>query len=273
MSSYRSTEDIDKFFWSPTKICSIELNEQDLKKISSVLGWYIREEKKEGSNSITLDLKIKESDLYLTAKGKAQSVVDLEPFVPYGGIYNFVVGKMINDPDSVKFQGSLSMFDFIKLFEINMRHARQHLNEDQFNAVYKGLLAKSSEEEGFRSSGISHWLSHHLNLQSNIFNKYTDMYNVEVNILEKNNLLDRGLIDEQNKFLKTVYFDYYRLEVDSDYLREFMVASKKKGIPRSDVTLIRNNFEEYKIESRFDVAKAFKKIFSKKKDSDLELEF
>ena len=52
-----------------------------------------------------------------------------------------------------------------------------------------------------------------------------------------------------------------------------MVSSKKKGIPRSDVTLIRNNFEEYKIESRFDATKAFKKIFSKKKDSDLELEF
>lgn len=38
MSSYRSTEDIDKFFWSPIKICSIELNEQDLEKISSILG-------------------------------------------------------------------------------------------------------------------------------------------------------------------------------------------------------------------------------------------
>jgi len=99
------------------------------------------------------------------------------------------------------------------------------------------------------------------------------MYNVEVNLLEKNNLLDRGLIDEQNKFLKTVYFDYYRLEVDSDYLREFMVASKKKGIPRSDVTLIRNNFEEYKIEDPFNVTTAFKNIFDKRKEKDLELEF
>ena len=273
MSSYKNTEDIDKFFWSPTKICSIELNEQDLEKISSVLGWYIREEIKEGTNSITLDLKIKGSDLYLTAKGKAQSVVDLEPFVPYGGIYNFVVDKMINDPDSVKFQGSLNMFDFIKLFEINMRHVRQHLSDEQFNAIYKDLLAKNSEEEEFRSSGISHWLSHHLNLHSNIFNKYTDMYNVEIDILKKNDILDTGLIDEQNNFLKTVYFDYYRLEVESEYLREFMVASKKKGVPRSDVTLIRNNFEEYKIEDPFQATKAFKKIFSKKKNSDLELEF
>lgn len=265
-------DDIDDFFSSPVKICSIKIDKKDIDEVPLRAIDYYARQMNDWDWPMSLDLKAKEDKLYFTLTGKAQSIEEIEPYLCDCASYGFIVNKALRDQGSVIFYGSLNIRDFIKLFEINMRHERRYLGDEQLNALYKELIIRGDEQNVRLSAhALSDWLEKTLD-RSRAY-KYCEMYILEEEFLKEKGLLNEDPVLKQKEFLRDKSLDYYRLEVDSDYLREFMVASKKKGIPRSDVTLIRNNFEEYKIESRFDVAKAFKKIFSKKKDSDLELEF
>lgn len=55
-------------------------------------------------------------------------------------------------------------------------------------------------------------------------------------------------------------------------MSEFMLASKKKNIVRSDVSLLREELGFSLMEGTVQ-SNAFKKIFAKRKKEDLELEF
>ena len=263
--------DIDDFFSSPIKICSIKINKAEMDMIPFRSLNYYAKDLKDSDWPMILDVKAREDTLYLTFKGKAQPLGQFNPVAGSGPSYNFMVNKALEDSKSVDFYGSLNIRDFIKLFEINMRHQRQYFNDEQVNTIYEEIINSSYEHTILRPYAVSDWLRKTLN-SSNSY-KYCDMYIIEEEFLKEKGLLDENLVFAQQKFLKDKNFDYYRLEVEPDYLREFMVASKKKGVPRSEVKLLRDALDGCELKEPNRNAKLFKDIFSKRKNSDLELEF
>lgn len=197
-------EDFDKiedFLSSPVKICTITLDEQDLKKIPTLRSKIAFEKYNDGNmreqvTQACVDLKIRDSDVYLTIKGKAQELESIDPFMGSGFIYNLVVEKMTKDPQNVQFQGSLDARDFVKIYEISARHSRQNLNDDQFNLIYKAMLEMGSQKPDVNQTfyiAISNWLEKIiLNNSSGYFNKYYGMYCCEEGLLEENDLKKRG---------------------------------------------------------------------------------
>lgn len=98
------------------------------------------------------------------------------------------------------------------------------------------------------------------------------MYCCEEDLLEENDLKKEELVREQQRFLSDKKHDYYLLERDYEYMSEFMLASKKKNIVRSDVSLLREELGFSLTEGTVQ-SNTFKKIFDKRKEKDLELEF
>lgn len=164
-----NSEDLDKiedFLSSPVKICTIALNEQDLKKLPNLRNriayeLYNSSDMKEQVTQACVDLKIRNSDVYLTLKGKARELEEIDPFLGSGFIYNLIVEKMTKDPQSVQFQGSLDVRDFVKIYEISARHSRQYLNDDQFNLIYKAMIEMGTQRPDSNKISyiaISGWL-------------------------------------------------------------------------------------------------------------------
>jgi hypothetical protein len=279
-----NSEDLDKiedFLSSPVKICTIALNEQDLKKLPNLRNriayeLYNSSDMKEQVTQACVDLKIRNSDVYLTLKGKARELEEIDPFLGSGFIYNLIVEKMTKDPQSVQFQGSLDVRDFVKIYEISARHSRQYLNDDQFNLIYKAMIEMGTQRPDSNKISyiaISGWLEKIiLNGSTTLFNKYYGMYCCEEDLLEENDLKKEELVREQQRFLSDKKHDYYLLERDYEYMSEFMLASKKKNIVRSDVSLLREELGFSLTEGTVQ-SNTFKKIFDKRKEKDLELEF
>ena len=277
-------EDLDKiedFLRSSVKICTITFDEQDFKKLPELRSRiayekYLSSSMSEEVTQACVDLRIRDSDVYLTLKGKARSLIEIGPFMVSSFIYNFIVEKMMNDPQSVQFKGSLDIRDFVKVYEISARHSRQNLNDDQFNLIYKTMLQMGTEESDF--SGISYttvsdWLEKIvINSSSNHLNKYYRLYRCEEDLLEENDLKKDELVREQQRLLSDKRHEYYLLEKDYEYMSEFMIASKKKNIVRSDISLLREELGFSVIEGTVQ-SNTFKKIFAKREEKDLELEF
>ena len=265
-------DDIDDFFSSPVKICSIKIDKKDIDEVPLRAIDYYARQMNDWDWPMSLDLKAKEDKLYFTLTGKAQLIEEIEPYLCDCASYGFIVNKALRDRGSVIFYGSLNIRDFIKLFEINMRHERRYLGDEQLNALYKEFIIRGDEQNArLGAHALSNWLEKTLN-RSRAY-KYCDMYIIEEEFLKEKGLLDENLVFAQQKFLKDKILNYYRLEVEPDYLREFMVASKKKGVPRSEVKLLRDNLDGCELKEPNQTAKLFKDIFSKRKSSDLELEF
>lgn len=272
---------IEDFLSSPVKICTIALDERDLKKIPNLRNriayeQYNSSDMKEQVTQAYVDLKIRNSDVYLTLKGKARELEEINPFLGSGFIYNLIFEKMTKDPQSVQFQGSLDVRDFVKIYEISARHSRQYLNDDQFNLIYKAMIEMGTQRPDSNETSyiaISGWLEKIiLNGSTTLFNKYYGMYCCEEALLEENDLKKEELVREQQRFLSDKKHDYYLLERDYEYMSEFMLASKKKNIVRRDVSLLREELGFSLTEGTVQ-SNTFKKIFDKRKEKDLELEF
>lgn len=181
--------------------------------------------------------------------------------------------KGLNDPSKIIFQGSLNITDIIKLFEVNGRHLRQNLCDEQFNAIYKEMIntrnASIDPKEFNKSNVYVSWLSNILNM----YTPYEQITRTEVEILEREGLLDADLILKQKDFLRGKGLDYYLLKMEEPYWREFMVASKKKNISRSEIELLRNTIAGCEIEGALTSKNSFKRIFDRYRDNDLSLEF
>ena len=110
-----------------------------------------------------------------------------------------------------------------------MRHIRQHLSNEQLNTLYKEFIIRGNEQNARLSAhALSDWLEKTLD-RSNLYysSKYCEMYIMEEEFLKEKGLLNEDLVLKQKEFLRDKSLDYYRLEVEADYLREFMIASKK----------------------------------------------
>ena len=265
-------DDIDDFFSSPVKICSIKIDKKDIDEVPLRAIDYYARQMNDWDWPMSLDLKAKEDKLYVTLTGKAQSIEEIEPYLCDCASYGFIVNKALRDQGSVIFYGSLNIRDFIKLFEINMRHERRYLGDEQLNALYKEFIIRGDEQNVRLSAhALSDWLEKTLD-RSRAY-KYCEMYILEEEFLKEKGLLNEDPVLKQKEFLRDKSLDYYRLEVEADYLREFMIASKKNGIHRSEVKLLRDTLDGCELKEPNQTAKLFKDIFSKRKSSDLELEF
>ena len=273
LSLYGPFADIARFLSAPTKLCSITFDSEDIKKIKPFFAGLFADVNRDSSDQITLDLKIKDCSLYFTEQGQSKSIKKLDFYLGNAYLYNTIVEKGLNDPPKIIFQGSLELADIIKLFEVTGRHLRQNLCDEQFNAIYKEMIntrnASIDPKELKKSNVYVSWLSNILNM----YTFYEKITQLEVDVLKEKGLLNEDLVLKQAEFLKGKSLDYYLLKTEEPYWREFMVASKKKNITRSEIKLLRNSLAGCKIDGMCASKGLFKRIFNRCKNEDLSLEF
>ena len=274
MLLYGPFSQIARFLSSPTKICSITFDSEEIKKIESSCYGSFSDISRDRAGRITLDLKIKNNMLYFTEHGQSRSIGNLDFYISKAYVYNTIVEKGLNDPSKITFQGSLGLSNFIKLFEITGRHLRQNLCDEQFNAIYSGMINVEHnplvDSEKFKNSNFyTSWLSNILKVSTT----YEHITRMEVELLEREGLLNEDLVLKQQDFLKGKGLYYYLFKLEEDYWKEFMVASKKKRVPRSDVMLIRNSLDGCGIDDGCMSKSLFERIFDRDKNDDLSLEF
>lgn len=273
LSLYGPFADIARFLSAPTKLCSITFDSEDTKKIKPFFAGLFADVNRDSADRITLDLKIKDCTLYFTEHGQSRSIKKLDFYLGNAHIYNTIVEKGLNDPSKIIFQGSLNITDIIKLFEVNGRHLRQNLCDEQFNAIYKEMINTrnaSIDPKEFKESNVYvSWLSNILNM----YTPYERITRMEADVLRREGLLNEDLVLKQKEFLKGKDLDYYLLKMEEPYWLEFMTASKKKNVPRSETELIRNTIAGCEIEGALTSKNSFKRIFDRYKDNDLSLEF
>ena len=271
--------DLYLFFRSPRKLCSIIFNFEDFQNIGDFFRDPVREFVKSGITQATLDLKLKNHTLYFTEQGKQRSIMDFTFSLLNAYVYNRIVYKVLNHQSSLNLQGSLKPIDIIKLFEIMGRDRKRTLCDKHFSALYKkmigfGIYAPTDKTDFIASNNPSHWLTGIV--EEYIY--YDEITELETEVLKEERLLDRNLIAKQQDFLREKissgeYSNEYYIQKEADYLREFMIAYKEKGVPRSEIELLRDNLDGCELKEPNRAAKLFKDVFSKRKNSDLELEF
>ena len=206
-------DDIDDFFSSPVKICSIKIDKKDIDEVPLRAIDYYARQMNDWDWPMSLDLKAKEDKLYFTLTGKAQSIEEIESYLCDCASYGFIVNT------------------------------------------------------------VSDWLEKIvINSSSNHLNKYYRLYRCEEDLLKENDLKKDELVREQQRFLSDKRHEYYLLEKDYEYMSEFMIASKKKNIAKSDISLLREELG-FSVTEGTVQSNTFKKIFAKREEKDLELEF
>lgn len=272
MATYNATLEIIRLFDSPIKLCSITLNNDDLKKIGAFFSHPVSEFAGDKTGQITLDLKIKRNTLYFTEQSQSNSVNDLIFSLKSAYIYKMIVDKGLNDPSAILFQGSLRLADIIKLFEVTGRHLRHNLCDEQFKAIYREMIDIGNrpllDVNFFENSNVYvKWLSNVLN----DYTSYEQITKMEVSVLEREGLLNESLVQKQSQFIKDKNFHYYLVEENADYLKEIVVASKRKRMDRSPVYLLRDEITDQPIGSRKE-ASVFSELFDEK-DENLTINF
>ena len=92
-----------------------------------------------------------------------------------------------------------------------------------------------------------------------------DLTVLEEELLASKGLLDASMIQEQCDKINEYDSPYpYFDELNNDYFKELVLASKEKGVARGEYPLIKDTILR---------SNAFTKIFKKNEDQDLALEF
>ena len=269
MSELKSVEKLKQDFLSGINICKIFIPSKEIDQACEFLPNNLLI----SASDNYLNIKIKNYRMLIEGKneGKGQPyyTASLDFMLDNSKLYNFLVDKMLDERSSITWKGSLNTLDFIKMFEIIGRTQRPYLSNDQFKAIYLELLTSTGNNNVFPKHDT--WLIHNIGSQQDWMHHFI-LYE-EVSVLEKRNLLDDEAVKAQKKLVGDNPIDYYFYDSKNlDYLLEFMLASKKKNIVRSDVSLLREELGFSLTEGTVQ-SNTFKKIFDKRKEKDLELEF
>ena len=217
------------------------------------------------------DIVLNSGTLDVTMLGDERTV--LKHFIlrwASGDFFNLIENKL-SSPDTV-FNASLNPNDFYKLFGITTRDALKYLSDEQYLALYEAMLTKPHPRSKGEYDPLGDFLYDKcLDFTSSLkhYKKDSDFIRdltvSEEELLKSKGLLDPIIVQEQCNKINEYDSPYpYFDELNKDYFKELILASKEKGVTRGEYTLIK----DYILRSN-----AFTKIFEKKEDQDLALEF
>ena len=258
MDSLEKINKIKEFLFKPRGIalCELSLTKKEAREISLVtdflglngvkfLNWF-RSLKGIENDEIKLYLKIEES-LICLAPGK-----DHKPFYPLrmkleeSALFNWVFHKLENENKTIFYKGFDGQ-DIIKVFELSSRYCRGHLTDAEFKAIYREALTFPVKRgDVLRGEMVE-----------NTYGRW-DLSTNEAWLLAREGILNMNNLDNQ------ITLDDI-IKQNEDYL--LSLAKSTKNSKREMVSTLRD-------EILSDTApNVFKKIFDKKKDADLGLEF
>lgn len=265
--------------WYSVHLCDIVFTREDLEKphLQKITSFKVELEIAD-KPSITVGVSLRENALsFFTENGDIARI-------GYGHLYESmfyqgVIKHMRENPDKVSYTGSIVLADVLKCYEIEARHNRPFLDDEQFNAIYLEILQGESykipERDSLWVSGIIAKLrGNPIPSFSGDFEKCSD---IELEILRNNRLDQPSRVEKQvlaNQKDGDLSLNYGKY--NEAYLKELIAASQDRCAPRSEIPLIRDTLlgEDLGDNSRnLSNASVFNKIFCKGDKSDVSLEF
>lgn len=265
--------------WYSVHLCDVVFTREDLEKPHLEKITSLKVELECADNPlITVGISLKDNALsFFTENGDIARI-------GYGNLseamfYQGVIKHMRENPDKVSYTGSIVLADVLKCYEIEARHNRPFLDDEQFNAIYLEILQGESykipERDSLWVSGIIAKLrGNPIPSFSGDFEKCSD---IELEILRNNRLDQPSRVEKQvlaNQKDGDLSLNYGKY--NEAYLKELIAASQDHCAPRSEIQLIRDALLGENLgsnqENLSDVS-VFNKIFAKSDKSDTSLEF
>ena len=265
--------------WYSVHLCDIVFTREDLEKpyLNKIVSLKIELECAD-KPSITVGASLKENALsFFTENGDIARI-------GYGNLseamfYQGIIKYMQENPDKVSYLGSIVLADVLKCYEIEARHNRPFLDDEQFNTIYLEILQgesyKTLQRDSLWVSGIIAKLrGNHSPSFSGDFEKFSE---AELEILKINRLDQPSRVEKQvlaNQKDGDLCLNYGKY--NEAYFKELIIASQEPNAPRSEIQLIRDALLGENLgsnqENLSDVS-VFNKIFAKIDKSDTSLEF
>lgn len=265
--------------WYSVHLCDIVFTREDLEKphLQKITSLKVELECAD-KPSITVGVSLKENALSFSTKNGYIARIG------YGNLseamfYQGVIKHMLENPDNVSYTGSIVLADILKCYEIEARHNRPFLDDEQFNAIYLEILQgesyKTLQRDSLWISGIiAKFRGNRSPSFSGDFEKFSE---AELEILKINRLDQPSRVEKQvlaNQKDGDLCLNYGKY--NEAYFKELIIASQESNAPRSEIQLIRDTLLGEDLgsnqENLSDVS-VFNKIFAKSDKSDTSLEF
>ena len=276
---YNEKYELLKTGWYSVHLCDIVFTRDDLEKphLQKITSFKVELEIAD-KPSITVGVSLKENALsFSTENGYIARI-------GYGNLseamfYQGVIKHMLENPDKVSYPGSIVLADVLKCYEIEARHNRPFLDDEQFNAIYLEILQgesyKTLQRDSLWVSGIIAKLRGNRSPSfSGDFEKFSEaeLEVLKINRLDQPSRVEKQVLANQKDGDLSLNYGKYN-EV---YFKELIAASQDRYVPRSEIPLIRDTLlgEDLGDNSKnLSNASVFNKIFCKGDKSDVSLEF
>lgn len=258
MDRLEKINEIKKFLFKRkgTALCEISLTKKEASEISLVtdflgakgvpfLNWF-RSLKGIESDEIKLYLKIEDSLVCLAPGKDHKSFYLLKIRLEDSALFNWIFGKLEDEKKTVFYKG-FDKQDVIKMFELSSRYNRGALTDEQFKAIYQEALKFPVKRGDI--------------LRGEIVKNAPSNWRFSPN--EAQVLVRDGVFDTPKDYVDITLDDI--IEQNADYL--LSLTKSTKATKRDVASTLR---DEILFEGNPSV---FKKIFDRRKDTDLSLEF
>lgn len=265
--------------WYSVHLCDIVFTREDLEKPHLQKITSFRVELEIANNPlITVGVSLKENALSFSMENGYIARIG------YGNLseamfYQGVIKHMLENPDKVSYTGSIVLADVLKCYEIEARHNRPFLDDEQFNAIYLEILQgesyKTLQRDSLWVSGIIAKLRGNRSPSfSGDFEKFSEaeLEVLKINRLDQPSRVEKQILANQKDGDLSLNYGKY----NEAYFKELITASQERYAPRSEIKLIRDALLSENLgDGARDLSNAsvFNKIFCKGDKSDVSLEF
>lgn len=258
MDDLEKKNKIKEFLFKPRgmALCELSLTKKEASEISlatdflglngiKFLNWF-RSLKGIENDEVKLYLKIEESLVCLAPGKDHKAFYPLRMKLEDSALFNWVFDKL-EDKKKAVFCKGFDTQDVIKMFELSSRYYRSALTDEQFKAIYREALTFPVKRSDV--------------LRGEIVKNAPSDWRVSAN--EAMVLVREGILDKPDNYVNMTLDNI--IEQNDDYL--LSLAKSTKNTKRDVASTLR---DEILFGGNSNV---FKKIFNRRKDVDLSLDF